>query len=207
MLGDVLLIEEKHKIVGKQLAEMVLKQGNKRLIVAISGESGSGKSELSHCMAMELKGNGLKAKILHSDDYYKISPKERGQWRVDNQDKIGLDEYDWDKIEQNIDDFKNERVATTPSIDILTDQEDELITDFKGIDILIMDGLYAINLDSADIRVLIDITYHNTKKAQLKRGKEKMDEMRLKVLMAEHKAVQFIRHKATVVVSADYKIV
>ena len=42
MLGDVLLIEDKHKEAAEALKDVVLKNRKGKFIVAISGESGSG---------------------------------------------------------------------------------------------------------------------------------------------------------------------
>ena len=52
MLGDILLINDMHKEAAAAICERVLKDLNQkeeryRYIVGISGESGSGKSELS----------------------------------------------------------------------------------------------------------------------------------------------------------------
>ncbi|MDZ7774115.1 MAG: adenylyl-sulfate kinase [Bacteroidales bacterium] len=81
MLGDVLLIEDKHKEAAEALKDIVLKNRKEKFIVAISGESGSGKSELAHSLARKLKEEGIRAKPLHIDNYYKTHPLERNEWR------------------------------------------------------------------------------------------------------------------------------
>ncbi|MDZ7774116.1 MAG: hypothetical protein U5L09_00140 [Bacteroidales bacterium] len=73
-------------------------------------------------------------------------------------------EYDWDTIYENIEAFKNGDKAKMPCIDIVTDQVDTLITDFSVVDMLIIDGLYAIKTENTDLNVFIDLTYHETKK-------------------------------------------
>ena len=99
MLGDVLLIKDEHKVVAKEIAQIMLQKRKEKMIVAISGESGSGKSELSHCLARELKINGICAKVLHADNYYKIHPLERTEWRKNNGiESVGLNEYDWETL-------------------------------------------------------------------------------------------------------------
>ena len=89
MLGDVLLINEKHKIAAESIYTVLLekesaKKKGYRFIVAISGESGAGKSELSHSLALLLKKQGQRVKILHTDNYYKIPPNLRSGWRKKN---------------------------------------------------------------------------------------------------------------------------
>lgn len=209
MLGDVLLISEKHKNVAKKILEKILKEKKEKYIVAISGESGSGKTELAHVLAKMLRKEGIFAKPIHIDNYYKIHPFERTEWRKDHgiENAVGLNEYDWDTIYKNIDDFKNNKKSTMPCIDLVTEQVDSLTTDFKGIEMLIIDGLYAINTDGVDLGVFIELTYHDTKKAQIVRGKEPQNVYRMKVLEREHQVVQSIKPKAQLLITKNYDVV
>ncbi len=208
MLGDILLITEKHETAGKDIVNKILADKKEKYIVAISGESGSGKTELAHVVAKILKAKGLRAKPLHSDNYYRIPPLERTEWRIKNgMESVGFTEYDWETINRNIKEFKENKKATMPCIDIVTGQVDTLITDFSEIEILIIDGLYAIKTEQIDLRVFIELTYHETKKAQLKRGKEPQNENRMKVLEREHIVVQSLKPSADLFINMEYKVV
>ena len=209
MLEDVLLITQKHRDAAEVITNEIIKNKKDKLIVAISGESGSGKSELTHVIAKNLRKHGIFAKPIHIDNFYNTHPLERAEWREKNgvEKVVGLGEYRWDDINQVIDDFKNNRKSSMPCVDLVTEHVDELITDFNGIDMLIIDGLYAINTDWVDIRVLIELTYHETKRAQKDRGKEPDNPLRWAVLEQEHKAVQSIAHKANIRINKDYKVV
>ena len=207
MLGDVLLIAEKHEIAGKQIAAEIMarKTAGQRYIIAISGESGSGKSELAHVVAKALKAEGLRAKPLHIDNYYSVPPLQRTEWRQTNGiDKVGFNEYDWETINRNIAEFRAGQKATMPCIDIVTDQVDTLITDFSEIEVLIVDGLYAIKTADLDLRVFIELTYHETKMAQVKRGKEPVNTFRMQVLEQEHQMVQSLKDTADIYIGMDY---
>ena len=208
MLGDVLLITEKHHKAAKKILDYILKNRKEKFMVAISGESGSGKTELAHVLARLLRKEGIMAKPIHIDNYYKILPLERTEWRKKNgiENVVGLNEYDWETINKNIDDFKNNRKSTMPCVDLVTEQVDSLTTDFKGIDMLIIDGLYAIKAD-VDVRVFIELTYHETKKAQVVRGKEPQNEYRMQVLEREHQVVQSLKPTADLFVTMDYDVV
>ncbi len=208
MLGDVLLITEKHKKAAKKIFEIILKEKKEKYIVAISGESGSGKTELAHVLAKMLRKEGIMAKLIHIDNYYKIHPLKRTEWRKKHgiQNAVGLNEYDWDTIYKNIDDFKNSRKSTMPCIDLVTEQIDSLTTDFAGIDMLIIDGLYAINTEGIDLGVFIELTYHETKKAQVVRGKEPQNEYRMQVLEREHQVVQSLKQRADLLITKEYEV-
>lgn len=212
MLGDVLLINDLHRKAADSIykyltkAKSAKKRGY-RFIVAISGESGAGKSELSHSLALMLKKNNMRVKILHTDNYYKIPPSKRTEWRKKNGiKKVGFKEYDWKQLNRNIKEFKEGREALMPCVDIVSKQTDKLITDFSDIDILVVDGLYAIKTRDVDLRVYIDLTYHETKKNIGKRGKEKSDNFRLEVLEMEHQNILTLKPKADLIVNKDYEV-
>jgi len=207
MLGDILLITEEHEKAAGQIVDRLRKTKSGRTVIAVGGESGSGKSELAHVISRRLKNRGEPAKILHIDNYYKVSPQERTEWRTKHGvQSIGLSECNWDLISQNITEFREGKEAVLPCIDLLTDQEDKLITNFEEIEHLIVEGLYSLEAD-ADLRIFIDLTYHETKKAQILRGKEPQNEFRLQVLQREHEVVQSLRPSADLIVTRDFDVV
>lgn len=208
MLGDVLLITEKHKKAAQVIVAHLGKMTGEKIVIAVGGESGSGKSELGHEIARLLKAQGTPAKIMHIDNYYKTSPQDRNPWRkAHGVESIGYTEYDWTVINRNLAEFSADADdVLMPCIDLLTDQEDQLHTSFKGLRYMVIEGLYAIQAE-ADLRVLIDLTYHETKKAQLVRGKENMDQWRLQVLEQEHQVVQSLRSKIDLLVTKDFDVI
>ncbi|RLD06195.1 MAG: uridine kinase, partial [Chloroflexota bacterium] len=133
---------------------------------------------------------------------------ERNPWRKEHGvESIGYTEYDWEAIDRNLAEFREDKEgATMPCIDLLTDQEDQLLTSFKGLHYMVIEGLYAIKAE-ADVRVLIDLTYHETKKAQLVRGKEKVNVWRMSVLEREHQVVQSLRPLVNLLVTKDFDVV
>lgn len=210
MLGDILLIQEKHKIAGEQIIQIILKQKKDRYIVGISGESGSGKTELAHVIAKGLRKYGIFAKPLHTDNFYNTHPLERREWRSKEgiENVVGFNEYKWDEINQVIVDFKNGRVSEMPCVDLVTEQVDKLTTDFSEVDMLMVDGLYAIKSEGIDLRIFIELTYLETKDKHTKdaRGKEVMDEVRWATLGQEHKMVQSLKPLADVLISQDFDV-
>jgi len=213
MLGDILLINDMHKEAAQLIFDHI-KTGCKnkderyRCIVGISGESGSGKSELAHALGKLLKDNNIRVKVIHTDNYYKIQPLLREEWRRNKGfDNIGLDEYDWIKIRKTLRDFKEEQECMIPCIDLIPEQVDKLITDFSKVDLLIVEGLYAIKAPDIDLRVFIDLTYHETKINQIIRMKEALSSFRLGILEKEHQTVSSLKHKADLIVDKSYQVV
>lgn len=216
MLGDVLLINDQHKSAAKVILDRVLvdrreieqQQPDYKFVVAISGESGAGKSEISHSLALLLKRSDVRVKILHTDNYYRVPPLERREHRIRNDyESVGFNEYDWQLLHQNIEDFRNNKRVFIPCIDIITEEIDQLFTDFSKIQLLIIDGLYAIRTDDIDLRVFISLTYHETKINQMLRCKEPADGYRWKVLEREHHHVQSLKPLADLHVDSNYDVV
>lgn len=202
------MIEDKHRNAGEAIIQRILERKKEKFMVGISGESGSGKTELAHVIAKGLRKHGIMAKPLHIDNYYRIHPLERTEWRKKNgiENVVGYGEYDWDTLYKNIEAFKSSKETTMPCVDLVTEQVDHLITDFKGIDMLIIDGLYAIRTDGLDLRIFIELTYHETKKAQVVRGKEPQNEYRMSVLEQEHRMVQALKPMADILISKEYEV-
>lgn len=213
MHDDVLLIQKKHIKAAENIVERILSNilNNKlnKFIIAISGESGSGKSEFAYLISQFLKDKGILAKILHTDNYYAIPPKKRYELRKkDGLESINYAEYNWGLIKKHIKEFKESKISVLPFIDLVTDQIDKLITDFKGINVLILEGLYSVYIDyDINLKVFIDLAYPDNKKAQILRRKEKFDEFRLKVLEREHEVVQSLKPKADLIITKDFNVV
>lgn len=201
MLNDLITITPRHenaaRLVLDKVMELRAEAPKEKMIITISGEVGSGKSTVSVVLGRMLKKRKIKVKIIDLDDYYKIPPLERREWRLANGlDSIGYDEYNWDKLNQNITDFKRNRKSQMPCVDLISGNVDELHTDFKGIEMLIVNGLYSLKIEDADLKVMIEQTYDETRDAQIYSQKEHMDAYRLKVLQREHEVVQSLKSKA-----------
>lgn len=204
MLNDVVTIEKKHTNAATTLFDRVVIDRKSKFIVTISGEVGTGKCEIAHELGRKLVETGISVKLLHMDDYYIIPPLLRQEWRKKNGlDKIGYDEYDWNTVNQNIDDFRMNKKSVMPVVDLFTQNVDQLNTDFNGIEVLIIAGLYSIKINQSDLRVFIELTYEDTWEEQELTHKEVLDDFRKEVLKHEHKAVQSLKNLADFYIDFD----
>jgi len=204
MLNDVVTIEKKHTNAANTLYDRVIRDRKTKFIVTISGEVGTGKCEIAHELGRKLIEQGISVKLLHMDNYYHIPPLERLEWRKkQGLEKIGYDEYDWNKINRIIDDFRMNKKSVIPVVDLFTQKVDQLHTDFKDIDILIIEGLYSIRINQSDLRVFIELTYEDTWDEQKITHKEVLDDFRMEVLAHEHKAVQSLKGLADFYIDFD----
>lgn len=204
MLNDILIITKAHEKAAKTIFDKIMEERKEKYVITITGEVGVGKCEISHVLGKLLKNEGVMVKIIHMDDYYKIPPAMRTDWRKKHGiRRVGYEEYNWEIINRNLDDFRNGRTSELPSVDLMNDQVDTIVTNFDQIDLLIINGLYSIKIDSADLKVFIELTYRDTFDEQKATGKEPMDEFRLKVLQREHEVIQTLKSEADFYVDFD----
>lgn len=204
MKEDILFIQDKHESTAETIFDKVWNERTEKYIVAVSGESESGKSEISYCLGRLLRKKGIRAKILNMDSFYQIPPLERRGWRQKNGVKsIGYKEYDWKTIDRVISEFKKGQKSEMPYTDVISLQVDQLITDFNDIDVLIINGLYSIKVQEAQLKVFIEVSYKDNTDVQQKKEMEKLDEWRMQELEQEHVAIETLRDKANFFVDLD----
>jgi hypothetical protein len=73
----------------------------------------------------------------------------------------------------------------------------------KDLRVLIAEGTYTSLLEFADLRVFIDASYHETKKARLERARDLMDEFTAEILEREHRIIREHKSRADFLVSLD----
>jgi hypothetical protein len=92
-----------------------------------------------------------------------------------------------------------------PVLEFITSSAYKLLVDFKNIQVLICEGLYAPVLD-VTYKMFVDLTYHDTKDFRTARGKEVVSEFRKKVLEKEHQAVSKLRERVDYLITKDFSL-
>ncbi len=204
MQNQVFTITEKHRAADRLIFDRVRSEHLPKNIITVTGEVGTGKSTVSYLLARMMKTDGIRTKIMDLDNYYRIPPIERTQWRLENGiESVGLDEYEWDRIYKNIDDYKNNKIAQMPLVDMVTDYQDELITDFKGIDLLIIKGLYSIKCKESRLKIFIELSTEEASKFNTYEGVEETDSFRLEVMAKEQAIVKKLKKEADFFIDFD----
>lgn len=204
MKEDLLFINKQHESTAQTIFEKVMEERREKYIIAVSGESESGKSEISHVLGRLLRKKGVRAKIINMDSFYRVPPLERRAWRQKHGvESIGHNEYDWKTINRIIHEFKAGSVSDMPYADVISNQLDRLTTDFSEIELLIINGLYSIKVKEADLKVFIEVSYEETTGTQRRKDIEEMDAWRMKELQREHEVIETIRGEANYFVDLD----
>jgi uridine kinase len=206
--GDTFFLFDKHWNIANEIVVWMVKEEfvskGKKVVVAVSGPSGSGKSQVGYCIAAYLASKGLNTVCYSTDNCYLVEPNERAKLRKEayENDKleiiIGHNEYNWSLIESIEKAVKEGGSARTPVVDITKESRpvyDKLI-DYTDYDVLLLDGLYAI-AGNADVKVLLQETWDGVLRAQKGRSKEKLDDLRLRVIKLEMEEISRLVEKGS----------
>ena len=205
MIGDKLVITEYHRNAAAQVVPAVrraLIAGQSGLTLCISGESGSGKSEIANCVAAKLEEEGRKCLILCQDDYFRLPPKSNHRRRKADISWVGLGEVRLDLMEAHVAALKDhpDKPLSKPLVNFDEDRIGCEIIE-RGIrDVVIVEGCYTSLISNVDIRVFINRTYLQTKRSRKLRDRDPHEGFLERVLAIEHQEISTHKARADIVI-------
>ena len=173
-----------------------------KYVIAISGESGSGKTTLATALASILNKHGYKTATLHLDDYFKLPPKTNELARKKNIKQVGPQEVNLALLQNHIQAFKNNSQQITKPKVIYN--QNKFVTEtlnFSDNKILIVEGTYTFDLQGIDLKIFIDLNYHQTEKRRINRGRETIDQFLNQVLEIEHQIISRYKSRADLIIT------
>jgi uridine kinase len=214
MKGDIVIVQDHHVKVAREIVPQVItkvRKENRIFIMAIGGESGSGKSEVSLAIANEFTKNEIKTIIFGQDDYFFLPPKSNSRRRRENPDWLGPHiEVNLDLLERNlIDAIQGKSETYKPSIDYNSDIIETQTVDLKGVKVIIVEGTYVSLLRNVDTKIFITRNWLATleDRKQRNRGNEVNDPFTEQILATEHKIIAGHRYLADFMVTDDYEVI
>jgi uridine kinase len=204
MIGDKLLITDYHRAGAAKALQTIrpLLSDDRTVTVTVAGESGSGKSEIGHCIAEELILAGSKALVLGQDDYFKLPPKSNHARRQEDISWVGMGEVRLELLDEHLALLRQRtgKPFTKPLVYFEEDRIDEETVDGGPYALVVAEGTYTTSLDNVDVRVFIDRTYRQTKKARLARGRDPDVAFLEQVLEIEHGIISQHKARADVII-------
>ncbi len=211
MIGDKIKLSERNISLAQNLLQGMLAHqlvdDFKGKCISIGGESGCGKTTLSHAfMSVLLDSYELQPFIFHLDDYFKLPPLDNHTERVRNISRVGMEEVDMDALDQHILQIKQKQIEFIhkPLMDYHNNERkfEKIIT--EHIDVVIVEGTYVTTLEHSDIRLFIDMDYQKTLpwRQERNRGNE-LGEFIEKVLEIEHLIIKEHKSMADCIISYE----
>jgi uridine kinase len=176
-------------------------------VIAVGGESASGKSTTALALKQHLIAEGQPAILLHMDGYFHLAPKENHERRKASLKHVGLNEIDLPLIQHHIDQFREGSARIeVPKVDYFRNViETEAIPISKGA-VLIIEGTYALYLKTLDFSIFMARTYSESKSIRMKRIRETYDPFVESVLEIEHQLVRESNQYAQLWISSSFEI-
>jgi uridine kinase len=214
MKGDKIVVESHHyraaDLIVPALSDAISACPT-RYIMAISGESGSGKSETAQAMQERLAGRGIASVILGQDDYFVYPPRMNDAARRRDPAWLGpavevrlglLDEHCRAAI-------RGAAFLIKPLVDYAADRIEEDRISLDGIRVVIAEGTYTALLKHVHMRIFIDRTKRETLEHRKKRnrGDEASDQFIEGILETEHKIIAGHRLLADFIITRDYDVI
>ncbi|UCH79298.1 MAG: hypothetical protein JSU81_04930 [Candidatus Coatesbacteria bacterium] len=211
MKGDILKIKPYHTAAARAafalLADEIAPAAG-RFVVAVGGESGSGKSEIAAELARLAAEDGLSSLILQQDDYFRLPPQTNARRRREDFEWVGPGEVRLDLLDEHL------RLAHDPAVAEIEKplslfEEDTLASEtvsLEGVKLVIVEGTYTASLSHADRRLFLTRDYRATAAARAERGREAQDDFLERVLAREHEFIAPLREKADFLIDDDYSV-
>ena len=178
-----------------------------RTVIAVAGESGSGKSVTAIDLAAVLNRAGIRSAIIHQDNYFVRPPRTNHEHRLTDIGSVGPGEVQLDLIGEHMRAFRAGHAAVTaPVVDypgnrFLTQQ-----LDFSATDVLVVEGTYALFLDDTEIRIFLEATYADSAERRRARDRDPDAPIIAIILDIEHRIIAPQVERADIVISRTYDI-
>jgi uridine kinase len=211
--GDKIVVEEHHLKAAARIAPLVLpriRAKSGRFVMAVAGESGSGKSETARALAVQLTGAGLQVVILGQDDYFVLPPRSNDERRRADPDWLGPHvEVRMDLLDENLRHaVEGRHQITKPLVDYDANTIGEETISLEGVQVVMVEGTYTSLLRHVDSRIFIARSRLETLAHRRKRnrGSEAADPFIEQILEIEHKIIAGHRHLADYVITRDHDV-
>jgi uridine kinase len=214
MRGDKIVIESHHYRAADAIVSALadeISASPSRYVIAISGESGSGKSETAEALRERLAVRGTASVILGQDDYFVHPPRTNDAARRGDPAWLGpAVEVRLDLLDQHCRAaIRGAGFLIKPLVDYAADRIDEERVNLEGVTVVIVEGTYTALLRHVHTRIFISRTYRETLPHRRKRnrGSEAGDPFIEAILETEHKIIAGHRFLADFVITGEYDVI
>ena len=178
-----------------------------RTVIAVAGESGSGKSVTAIDLAAVLSDAGIETAIIHQDNYFVRPPRTNHEFRVADITSVGPQEVQMDLIAAHIAAFRaGTPSVTAPVVDYPGNRFLTHTLDFSVAQVLVVEGTFALLLDDSDIRIFLEASYLDTRQRRKDRARDIDDPFVEQVLDIEHRIISAQASRADILIDSDYAV-
>jgi len=224
--GDPPRIGSQHRKAAQELLPWIVdavrtaRDRNERVIVALGGESGSGKTEIAEYLRFLVRRHALRGVTVSGDAFFRRTPSENHRARLRAYEEGNLDRY---LGPQEVDLKRLDAIlaqAVKRSVDEISVPSDcrrldskryeDVPVDLSGIEMIFIDLTYSLLLKNVTVKVFLESDYHGriqqVRERNLSRDPDQDFNFILKVLESEHRIIRDLKTEAHLVVTNDYDV-
>jgi len=176
-----------------------------RVVIAVAGESGSGKSTTATSLGRELSTRGIATGLIHQDDYFFRPPRTNHEYRVLDLRHVGPHEVNLELMQSHVDAFLDGRDGVEgPAVDYPANRFVTRQLDFSALRALIVEGTYVFRLRGMDARIFLDATHEDTKERRRARNRDIDAPVIDRILAIEHEIIAQQARQADIVIDRDF---
>lgn len=180
---------------------------HERTVIAVAGESGSGKSVTATGLAHELTSAGIPSGVLHQDDYFLLPPRTNHEHRVKDLGNVGPHEVNLALLQSHVDAFRSARDGVEgPEVDYPSNRFVTTRRDFSGLAVLVVEGTYVFRLGDVDLRIFLEATHGDTRERRRRRNRDIDAPIIDAVLAIEHALIAPDAARADILIDRDFAI-
>jgi uridine kinase len=199
-------------------AERAASRSGGRLIAAIGGESGAGKTEIAHCLRLALRRHGLASALLPGDIFFRLPPSANHQARMFAHRAGRLDQHIGPPGEVDLASLDHVLAAAADprTVEVHCPSDCRALPgrryarvplDLSGCRIVLVDLTYAMLLDSPALRIFLASGYRERMESTRERNRERDPDQDLalvrEVLAIEHRRIAATARRAHLTVDRD----
>jgi uridine kinase len=177
-----------------------------RVVIAVAGESGSGKSTTATLLGRELSAGGIATGLIHQDDYFFRPPRTNHEYRVLDLRHVGPHEVNLELMQSHVDAFLDGCDGVEgPAVDYPANRFVTRRLDFSALRALIVEGTYVFRLRGIDARIFLDATHEDTKERRRVRNRDIDAPVIARILAIEHELIAPQARLADIVIDRDFQ--
>jgi uridine kinase len=197
--------------VARSLAAVVIERlalpKTKRAVIAVAGESGSGKSTTATGLRSALGAAGIPAIVVHQDNYFIRPPRTNHELRVRDLRNVGPHEVNLDLLQSHVDAFvAGASSVEAPLVDYPGNRFVAQQLDFSQAAALIVEGTYVFRLQAIDVRVFLEATHEDTRERRRIRNRDIDAPVIDQILAIEHEIIAEQAKQADIVIDRDFGV-
>ena len=211
MTGPTAVGDDSSTVLAGELAALLIGdhqlRTRRRPVIAIAGESGSGKSVTASALARCLSASGIPAAVLHQDDYFVRPPRANHEHRMRDLSSVGPQEVNAALLQSHVEHFRGARDGVVvPRVHYPTDCFLTASVDFGPVAVLVVEGTYALRLVTADVGIFLEATHDDTHERRRIRNRDIDAPIIGQVLAIEHTIIGQQRELARIVIDRAFSI-